>query len=142
MSLRFKHESEVPAHLLKRPAATRFDLPGPKRRKYGNEPVVVDGQKFDSKWQANRYGELKQMEAAGLITCLQLEPSFGLHVKGERIGSINPDFMYRRDGVTVIEDTKSPATATKDLWVWKRRHFSIEYGMEITHVVKRRRRAA
>lgn len=39
--------------------------------KYMNRQTIVDGQKFDSKKEANRWMELKLMERAGLITDLK-----------------------------------------------------------------------
>lgn len=134
MSLRFKSLSEVPAHLL---PPTEAETP-PPRLKYGNEPIEEDGFRFDSKFEAQRYRELKAMGACGLITCLRVHPAFGLHVNGVRIGAIQPDFSYRRDGVAVIEDTKSEATKTP-LWMWKSKHFEVEYGLAVTVVMKRKR---
>jgi hypothetical protein len=39
----------------------------PKRAKYGAEPTVVDGIRFDSKKEAARYQELKLLAKAGEI---------------------------------------------------------------------------
>lgn len=130
MSLRFKSAADLNAHL---------NTVRPPKRKYGGEFVELDGYRFDSKWEARRFQELKAMEAAGLITGLVVHPSYALHVGTVRIGAIVPDFEYRRDGEIVIEDTKSPATRKKELYIWKRGHLEAEYGLRITEIVKRRK---
>ena len=43
-----------------------------KKSKYGNKKYEVDGIKFDSKREANRYRELKVFEKAKLIKDLKL----------------------------------------------------------------------
>ena len=47
-----------------------------KYNKYSNIKTEVDGIKFDSKREANRYAELKMLEKAGIIQELELQPSF------------------------------------------------------------------
>lgn len=42
-------------------------------RKYHNQPVVVNGIKFDSRREARRYQELQLLLRAGEITQLQLQ---------------------------------------------------------------------
>lgn len=54
-------------------------LSKPKRSKYRNEPVVIDGIRFDSKREGNRWLELKALEAAGEISHLELQPKFYLY---------------------------------------------------------------
>lgn len=46
--------------------------------KYGNKKVTVDGIKFDSKKEADRYTELKLLEKAGKIHGLELQKVFEL----------------------------------------------------------------
>lgn len=38
-----------------------------KASKFGNQPVLIDGQRFDSKLEGKRYLELKLMKAAGEV---------------------------------------------------------------------------
>src|SRR5690606_369436 len=54
-----------------------------KPSKYRNVRTTVDGITFDSKREAERYGELKTMEAAGVISDLELQPRFPLTVNDE-----------------------------------------------------------
>ena len=50
------------------------------RNKYGAKPTIVDGTRFDSTKEANRYGELRLLEKAGAITNLELQPKFPIDV--------------------------------------------------------------
>lgn len=110
----------------------------PKRRKYGNKPVVVDGERFDSKAEARRWAELCTMQKAGLISALRRQPQYELHAYGgDVVGEYRADFEYLvPNRGMVVEDVKSPATAADKLFVWKRRHFEVEYGRPITLVGK------
>lgn len=110
----------------------------PKRRKYRNEPIEVDGQKFDSRWEATRYAELCNQLAAGLITGLRRQVPFALEawtITGPvRVGAYWADFVYSRDGNTVIEDAKSAPTRKDKTYQWKKRHLEVQYGTRITEV--------
>lgn len=85
--------------------------------KYKARRTTVDGVTFDSKGEANRYAELRLLEAAGKITDLQLQPRFGLQPKfetdnGEKVRAISyvADFQYFEDGRLVVEDFKGMET--------------------------------
>lgn len=143
MSLRFKSEAEIPAHLLRRIDARKYapEADRPKLLKFNNQKVEADGIKFDSKFEAKRYGELRLLEELGEISGLRVHVSFPLDVNGHRIGAIEPDFLYRKGGVTVIEDVKSKVTKTP-LYEWKRAHFVAQYRMEIIEIERNKRRRA
>ena len=98
-----------------------------KRRKYGNVKTEVDGHKFDSKKEAKRYGELKELLKAGKIERLVIHPRFILQeaFRDERVGkrkdgtpgtvrqiAYTADFKYHENGRVVVEDVKSPASKT------------------------------
>lgn len=82
--------------------------------KFKNRKTIVDGQKFDSKKEANRWAELKLMERAGLITDLKRQVRFLLTptVYDEQgkckmpSSSYIADFVYRKDHKLVVEDVK------------------------------------
>ena len=91
-----------------------------RRVKYRNEPTFLDGVRFHSKREAKRYGELKLLERAGVISELELQPKFKLgtdarpilirsqgYPKGRRAVYL-ADFRYRNldDSQLVIEDVK------------------------------------
>jgi len=85
------------------------------RPKYGNKKTVVDGIKFDSKWESQRYLYLKSLEKADRVRNLELQPKFIISVNGQKICTYIADFKYDRedkDGVWehVIEDAKGVET--------------------------------
>ena len=82
-------------------------LSKPKGSKFGNVKTEVDGHLFDSKAEANRYVELKMLQAAGEIKGFMIQPSY---VIGEGI-RYRPDFMVcdMNDKVWV-EDVKGMET--------------------------------
>jgi hypothetical protein len=49
-----------------------------KPSKYRNQPIIVDGKRFASKREGARYRLLKEREAKGEISNLELQPSFKL----------------------------------------------------------------
>ena len=88
------------------------------KNKYHNTKVIYDGIKFDSKKERNKYIELKQLEKAGIIKELELQPKFLLldtiHYKGKTYPKTyyKADFKYKtKDGVEIIEDVKSKITS-------------------------------
>ena len=92
------------------------------RNKYGAEPVVIDGMRFDSKAEGKRYQQLKLLERAGEIRNLETQVAFDL-IPAQDIGGRKEkpvrylaDFRYTRasDGETVVEDVKSAPTKTKE----------------------------
>jgi Protein of unknown function (DUF1064) len=117
----------------------------PKVPKYRAHRVTVDGIAFDSKREADRYQELKLMEAAGAIQALQVHPSFplqvvALHLDGppweiETIGMYTADFRYvdRKTGEVVIEDVKTIPTKTT-AYKLRKRIAEVVHGITITEV--------
>ena len=102
--------------------------------KYRNQPVTVDGYRFDSKAEARRYGELKLLHELGHIHKLTVHPRYTLldafECKGIRYRSIvyEADFRYVENGVNVVEDCKGARTAVFNL---KEKLFLNRYGDEI-----------
>jgi hypothetical protein len=88
-----------------------------KRRsnKFNAKPQVVDGIRFDSTAEANRYLDLKLLERAGEIRNLKVHPSWEMRVNGIVIGKFTPDFWYfdtrPKHVESIVEDVKSPITA-------------------------------
>lgn len=85
-----------------------------KTNKYHNKKVIVDDIKFDSKKEANRYLELKQLESTGIINNLErqvrieIQPRFVYNGKNIRPIYYIADFAYKdaKTGMTIYEDTK------------------------------------
>jgi hypothetical protein len=82
------------------------------RRKYKNQPTIVDGHRFASKLEARRYLELKLMERAGEIADLTLQPRYKLDVGGLLITTYVADFRYLdlKTGKFKTEDAKGYLT--------------------------------
>lgn len=91
----------------------------PKRRgsrpKYGNKKVTVQGIKFDSKWESERYLYIKSLELAGRVRNLELQVRFALEVNGQKICTYIADFRYEKENAngdweTIVEDAKGVET--------------------------------
>jgi hypothetical protein len=117
------------------------------RSKYNSVKVQIDGITFDSKAEARRYAELKLLESIGDLDHLELQKKFLLvpskrNADGylEREVTYIADFVYiDREGNTVVEDTKSPVTRTKD-YVIKRKLMLHVHGITIREIgVKQRK---
>lgn len=83
--------------------------------KYFNKKVILDGIKFDSRKEADRYLDLKLLNKLGLIKELELQKTFELQPKyvnnkGEHIRAITYkcDFFYydTKKKQYIVEDTK------------------------------------
>lgn len=99
--------------------------------KFRNVTVTADGRKFDSKAEYTHYLKLKAELEAGEISRLSLQPKFMLQEsfkyqgKTERAITYIADFMYERDGKTIVEDVKGKKT---DVYKMKRKLFLKRYG--------------
>ena len=91
--------------------------------KYGaKKTTTIDGKTFDSIKEANRYTSLLLLQRAGVISDLQTQVKFVLIPTQrdddgkllEKECSYKADFVYKRDGELVVEDTKSKATKTTE----------------------------
>lgn len=131
--------------------AHRIDLYAPpseakRGNKFGAQRVEAHGIKFDSKWEAQRYTELLMMERADLIRDLSVHIPFALEVRDPggnmiRIGAYVADFVFwRTETQQIVEDAKSLATRKLPLFVWKRSHFEMQYGLRITEVERNKPR--
>ena len=85
------------------------------RPKYGNKKTVVNGIKFDSKWEAERYLYIKSLERAGRVKDLELQVRFNLIVNDQKICAYIADFRYKREDKNgewheIVEDAKGVET--------------------------------
>jgi hypothetical protein len=89
-------------------------LPTPEKvsvNKFRNEPKTVDGIRFASKLEANRYLQLKMMKAGGIITDFIIQQTYYLEVNGLHICRYIADFVITwADGRVTVEDTKGVET--------------------------------
>lgn len=118
-----------------------------KPSKYKAVKTVVDGITFASKKEAQRYHELKCLQAAGKIFRLKTQPRYRLcpmvssammeRLDGDAVPAIGDyvaDFRYCNTASCVcawgctVEDVKGMKTA---LYRWKKKHFEAQYGIRI-----------
>lgn len=85
--------------------------------KYKNIRAQVNGHRFASIKEANRYQELLLLEKAGQIEGLKLQKTIKLRTgeqylryDSDRIATYRADFEYRENGKRIIEDTKGFST--------------------------------
>ena len=134
------------------------------RSKLGNKAIIIDGQRFDSRAEARRYGQLRMLERAGEISDLQRQKTYELipghyeylptgkiFSRGVRKGQKEykrvtvelpvkyiADFVYKdKDGNTVVEDVKgysNPKSATYAKFVIKRKLMLWLHGVKVKEV--------
>ena len=122
--------------------------------KYQSQKITRGGITFDSHKEYRRFCELLLLQKAGAIQNLERQKPFELipaqYEYFERYGKngkrlkdgkkcieksvvYNADFVYTENGKTVVEDTKSDATKTKD-YIIKRKLMLYVHGIKIREV--------
>ena len=92
--------------------------------KYNAVSCVIDGVRFASKAEAERYCELRLLLRAGQISNLEMQPKFPISINGVKICTYVADFRYfsRDDGpqnqvghlhVEDVKGTKTPVYRLK-----------------------------
>ena len=127
-----------------------------KNKYYNVKTKAVDGTVFDSHKEARRWDELLLLRRAGKITNLQRQVRYELipnqyetyerySKRGERLKDGTrlverkveyvADFVYTdaEIGELIVEDTKSPATRTKE-YIIKRKLMLLIHGIKIREV--------
>lgn len=108
--------------------------------KYGAKRVSVDGYKFDSVGESERYAELVLLQKSGEIRDLQVHPTFPIEVNGQRICIYESDFSYvDKAGKLHVEDFKGKATA---LYSIKKKLLKACHAIEIEEIRKRNPKGA
>ena len=83
------------------------------KHKYRAVKTTVDGITFDSKKEAKRYTELKLLEKSGMITHLELQPTYQITVNGVDICKYKADFRY----FTVRTENREQYNNSKGEWI-------------------------
>lgn len=107
--------------------------------KYRNKVVYLDGKKFDSKKEFERYSYLKLLERAKLITEVKTQVPFIIlddyELNGKKHKGIKyiADFCYidTQTGKYIVEDAKGFRTKEYKL---KKKLFESKYRIEIKEV--------
>lgn len=108
-----------------------------KTSKYGNVITIIDGIKFHSKGEGERYSFLKLMQAKGRISDLRLQVPYELIAKGRteagkavRAMYYKADFVYfnNESRCEVVEDFKGKRTQD---YINKSKAMKEKYNIEI-----------
>lgn len=110
--------------------------------KYNARKVTVMGHEFDSKKEANRFLALLGELAKGEISNLRGQVEYELiptkkkeNGKTERSVKYIADFVYTKDGKTIVEDVKGYRKgAAYSIFVIKRKLMLWRYGIEVKEV--------
>ena len=86
-----------------------------KYNKYNAKKTEFMGYKFDSKWEAERYGQLASMQMAGVVEDLERQVKFDIIVNDHKICKYIAAFVYiltHENGKKekIIEDAKGVQT--------------------------------
>lgn len=106
------------------------------RNKFNAKKTVVDGITFDSRKEAKRYVELRDLERAGDIRDLkrqvryEIVPAFDVDGKHYRAITYIADFVYTdcETGKEIVEDVKGVRT---DVYRLKAKMFAHKFGVAI-----------
>lgn len=102
--------------------------------KYHAVQTEVDGIKFASKKEAKRYGELKLMEKAGVISGLTLQPVYKFPAL-EYPEKYVADFEYQENGKLVVEDVKGlKKSAAYTIFKIKKALMKHFHGIEVVEI--------
>lgn len=110
-----------------------------RSNKYNNQKYLVNGIKFDSKLEAKRYLQLKELEKNGTIKDLKRQVPFIIQDEykrkdGKKIRPITykADFTYINDlNNLVVEDTKGYRT---DVYKLKKKLVEKKYNIIIQEI--------
>lgn len=104
----------------------------PKRPKFGNRKVVVDGQHFDSVIEAKYWSHLKLRERAGEVYGIERQKRFVIELSGTHICELRVDFYFydRRTGGMRAVDVKGGPTDTP-VFRLKVRLVKVLYGVDV-----------
>lgn len=102
----------------------------PKRSKYGNRKVTIDGITFDSVTEGRFYSELKLREKAGEVYEVQMQTPYALTVNGQLVCTYKPDFCFydaiaKRQRVVDVKGVQ-----TKD-FIIKKKLMRAVHGIEV-----------
>jgi len=118
--------------------------------KYHNRKTIFGGMEFDSKKEADRWAELNMLQRLGAIRNLRRQVEFvliptqklptpinqksdgGSYMKSvEKAVKYVADFVYEKDGQTVVEDTKG--VRTKE-YIIKRKLMLYIFGIQVVEI--------
>lgn len=109
-----------------------------KHSKYGAKKTTINGLRFDSILESERWLMLCDMQKQGEIKALERQRTFILQAHGKEICKYIADFTYHNGVTFVVEDAKG--ILTRD-FALKAKLFKAQYGFDITLYPPRKRKA-
>jgi hypothetical protein len=108
---------------------SRFPVAPPEQR-------TLDGILFASKGEMMRYAKLRQMQRAGMITNIELQPRYDIPINGEHFCTYTADFRYTvvASGEVVVEDFKSSGTRQDAAYKQRKKAAQLHHGIVVTEV--------
>jgi len=109
----------------------------PRRQKYANRRVEIDGQSFDSRAEARYWRQLQLRLKAGEISNLRRQVVFELAPAVVIGGRKRPplryvaDFVWEEDGKTIVADVKGAVPAAYRI---KRHLMKAVHGIDILEI--------
>lgn len=91
----------------------------------------VNGLQFDSVKEANRYITLLAWQQSGQITELETHKPLSIDINGQHVCNYEADFVYKKDGLVVVEDIKSAFTRKLQYYRLKRKLVQVCLEIEI-----------
>lgn len=120
--------------------SAQIELLNPRNRnKFSAKKCTIDGIKFDSRREGERYKMLKLKRDAGQIIKLEIHPKFEIHICGDLICRYIADFSYWTVGghfsncreEFVVEDVKSKPTAKLPYFRLKLKLVKAVHGIDV-----------
>lgn len=120
-----------------------------KKNKYRACKVELDGNVFDSRKEFSRYCELHQAQENGEISNLRTQVKYelipkqkleeprlvnGKYQRNESAITYIADFVYEKDGKTIVEDVKSAQTRKLPTYVVKRKLMKYIHNIELREI--------
>lgn len=100
--------------------------------KYFSRITVIDGIKFHSRREAQRYAELKLHVKAGNLVSFERQVPFVCAVNDVKVCTYYADFVtYSKDGQRTVEDVKGFRT---DIYKLKKKLVEALYGIKIMEI--------
>ena len=131
-------DSGLTCNLLKKTTKSKIS------KKYSNQVTIIDGIRFESKKEANRWLDLQTLLKANIISNLQRQVAFELAPKTKLYGEKRTkpalryvcDFQYFDHSLNqlVIEDVKSPSTRKSKLYRTKKHLMKTQRGLDIVEI--------
>jgi len=136
------HNAKVGKRGQKPALPTPSDEPALKQSKYHNVKVIVDGEKFDSKKEAQHWAELKLRERIGDISDLRRQVPYDLRCPvdwnptGQAVvATYIADFVFvDSKGLTHVQDCKGGSATKTQVYMLKKRWLAIQSNIEIEEI--------